>query len=74
MDISLNERWEVEAPSLLKEIGCGGLLKFFVQVYPKIAWKMITDPRFREAKALDEQITKQSQQYMGYVLIVGEKP
>jgi len=58
----------------MKEMGCGGLLKFFLRVYPKIAQKMITDPRFREARKLDDQITKQSKQYMGYVLVVGKRP
>lgn len=68
-----------EAPSLdtsrmLKEVGCGGLLSFFVKTYPKLAWKLLTDARFRRAHRIDEEVTSRSKEYMGYALIVGRKP
>lgn len=67
-----------EAPSLdtsrmLKEAGCGGLLSFFFTTYPKLAWKLLTDARFRRAQQIDEQVTSRSKEYMGYALIVGQK-
>lgn len=67
-----------EAPSLdtsrmLKEAGCGGLLSFFLTAYPKLAWKLLTDARFRRAYRIDEEVTSRSKEYMGYALIVGQK-
>lgn len=59
--------------SALKEIGCGGLISFFITAYPQLVWKLITDRRFREANQIDEQVTRLSKQYMGYALIVGQK-
>jgi SAM-dependent methyltransferase len=78
-DIKIQEKKESQAPQLdlkgaLQEIGCGGLLTFFLTAYPKLVWKLITDPRLRQAQQVDEQITKLSKQYMGYALIVGRKP
>ncbi len=76
-NIILEEIKESQAPALdmksaLNEIGCGGLIAFFVTSYPKLVWKLITDPRFREAQRIDEQVTSLSKQYMGYVLIIGQ--
>lgn len=78
-NIHLEEVKESQAPALdlksaLNEIGCGGLIAFFVVSYPKLVWKLITDPRFREAHRIDEQVTSLSKQYMGYGLITGLKP
>jgi len=78
-DISLLEIKKSQAPQLdlkgaLQEIGCGGLLSFFLTAYPKLVWKLIRDPRLRQAQQVDEQITRLSKEYMGYVLIIGRKP
>ena len=59
--------------SALNEIGCGGLISFFITAYPKLVWKLISDRRFREANRVDAQVTGLSKQYMGYVLIAGQK-
>jgi arsenite methyltransferase len=61
-------------PSPLKEMGLRGLLSFMVRVYPKILLKLLRDARFREASQIDNAITKRGKQYMGYTLIVGQKP
>ena len=72
--IRLVETKNVEAPSPVKELGCGGLLSFMLRTYPKILLKLLRDARFREASRIDDQITKQAKGYTGYVLIVGRKP
>jgi ubiquinone/menaquinone biosynthesis C-methylase UbiE len=64
----------VDAPSALKELGLGGLLSFMIRGYPKILLKLLRDARFRRAAGIDDKITKRSKQYMGYTLIVGQKP
>jgi ubiquinone/menaquinone biosynthesis C-methylase UbiE len=43
------------------------------KTYPKLVWKLLFDARFRKAHQIDEQLTKLSQAYMGYALIVGQK-
>jgi hypothetical protein len=50
------------------------LLSFMIRVYPKILLKLLHDARFRKASSIDDRITKQGKQYMGYTLIVGQKP
>jgi arsenite methyltransferase len=72
--VQMTETKNVETPSPLKEMGLGGLLSFMVRVYPKILVKLLRDARFRKASRIDDQITKRSKQYMGYTLIVGQKP
>jgi len=79
VDLNLQVNNESQAPQLdlkgaLGEIGCGGLLSFFLVSYPKLVWKLISDPRLRQAQQVDEQITKLSREYMGYALIKGKKP
>jgi SAM-dependent methyltransferase len=64
----------VETPSVLKTMGLWGLVSFMVRVYPRILLKLLRDARFRQASAIDDQITKRSKEYMGYALIVGRKP
>lgn len=59
---------------MFKEIGCGGLIAFFLRSYPKLVWKLITDSRFREVQKVDEKFTRLSKDTMGYALIVGQKP
>jgi hypothetical protein len=73
VDINVAAHWNVETPSPMKEMGCGGLLNFIFRVYPKIILKLLRDGRFREASRIDNQITKGGAEYMGYALIVVEK-
>ncbi len=72
--IQMQETRNVEAPNVLKEMGAAGLVSFMIRVYPKILVKLLRDARFRQAASVDDKITKQSQEYMGYTLIVGQKP
>jgi hypothetical protein len=70
----MTEVKNVDAPSPLKEMGLRGLLSFMIRVYPKILLKLLRDARFRKASSIDDRITKGGKQYMGYTLIVGQKP
>jgi hypothetical protein len=70
----LDEAKGVEAPSAVKQLGCRGLLSFLFRAYPKIVLQLLRDKRFREASRIDDKLTKQSKEYMGYALIVGQKP
>lgn len=72
--VQITETKSVDAPNVLKEMGLGGLLSFMIRVYPKILLKLLRDARFRKAGRIDDQITKSGKQYMGYTLIVGQKP
>jgi ubiquinone/menaquinone biosynthesis C-methylase UbiE len=63
----------VDSPSVLKGLGCGGLLSFFFLTYPRLIWRLITDPRVRQASMIDKKVTALSKEYMGYVLITGHK-
>jgi hypothetical protein len=70
----MTETKNVDAPSVTKEMGLGGLLSFMIRVYPKILLKLLRDARFRKAARIDDGVTKYGKQYMGYTLIVGQKP
>ena len=70
----MTETKNVDAPSVLKGMGLRGLLSFMIRVYPKILLKLLRDARFREAARIDDKVTKRGKQYMGYTLIVGQKP
>jgi arsenite methyltransferase len=72
--VQMTETKNVETPSVLQEMGLGGLLSFMIRVYPKVLLKLLRDARFRKAAGIDDKITKRSKQYMGYTLIVGQKP
>ena len=72
--IQMTETKNVDAPSALKEMGLRGLLSFMIRVYPKILLKLLRDARFRKAGKVDDAITKRGKEYMGYTLIVGQKP
>jgi ubiquinone/menaquinone biosynthesis C-methylase UbiE len=72
--VQMTETKNVSTPSVIQEMGLGGLLSFMVRVYPKILLKLLRDARFRKASSIDDKITKRSKQYMGYTLIVGQKP
>ena len=72
--VQMNEVRDVPPPSMMDEMGCGGLLSFFVRTYPKILVKLLGDARFRQASRIDDKITKSFKEHMGYTLIVGQKP
>jgi ubiquinone/menaquinone biosynthesis C-methylase UbiE len=72
--IQVRETKNVDAPNPMKEMGCNGLLRFFFLTYPKIVLTLLKDARYREASRIDDQITKKSKAYAGYVLMVGRKP
>jgi len=72
--VQMTETKNVDAPSVIKEMGLGGLLSFMIRVYPKILLKLLRDARFRKAARIDDKVTKRGKQYMGYTLIVGQKP
>jgi ubiquinone/menaquinone biosynthesis C-methylase UbiE len=72
--VQMTEVKNVDAPSVLKQMGLSGLLSFMIRVYPKILLKLLRDARFRKASRIDDRITKGGKQYMGYTLIVGQKP
>jgi ubiquinone/menaquinone biosynthesis C-methylase UbiE len=73
-EIEQKDYWNIDTPSPMKELGCGGLINFVFRVYPKIIMKLIKDARFREASRIDDQITKGGKEFMGYTLVVGMKP
>ncbi len=72
--VQMTEVKNVETPSVLKAMGLRGLLSFMIRVYPKVLLKLLRDARFRKAASIDDKVTKRSKQYMGYTLIVGQKP
>lgn len=51
-----------------------GLLMFMVQVYPKLLLRLVRDRQIRAASKIDNELTKGSKEYMGYALLVGQKP
>ena len=57
-----------------KDLGCRGLLSFFVKTYPRLVWKLLSDPRFRRAQQVDEQVTKAMKVHAAYALVVARKP
>jgi len=72
--VHMTEAKNVDAPSVLEGMGLGALLSFMIRVYPKILLKLLRDARFRKASRIDDGVTKYGRQYMGYTLIVGQKP
>jgi ubiquinone/menaquinone biosynthesis C-methylase UbiE len=72
--VQLTEAKGTGTPSALQEMGVRGLLSFMIKVYPKILFKLLSDARFRRASKIDGAITKRSKEYMGYALVVGQKP
>ena len=68
---------EVESagiPNVRQKMGLRSLLRFLIRVYPKMLVKLLRDARLREASRIDDRLTKLGKQYMGYTLIVGQKP
>jgi SAM-dependent methyltransferase len=72
--LEIREAKDIDIPQATKGIGLGGLLKFMIQVYPKLVLRLIRDERIRAARNIDDQLTKMSEEHMGYALIVGQKP
>jgi arsenite methyltransferase len=72
--VEMFEAQYVSTPQAFKEMGLRGVLSFMFQSYPKILLNLIRDARIREAGRIDDQITKRGKEYMGYVLIIGQKP
>lgn len=68
-----NTSEEIEVPNVMKQMGCGGLIVFFLKSYPKILWKMINDKRIRVAGKIDDQVTKINKQYVRYALVIAGK-
>lgn len=64
----------VSTPQAFKEMGLRNMLSFMFRAYPKILLQMLRDARIRQAGKIDDQLTKRGKEYMGYVLIVGQKP
>jgi ubiquinone/menaquinone biosynthesis C-methylase UbiE len=64
---------QADAPDVMKELGCRGLISFMLMTYPRLAWRLLRDADLRKVQRLDERITKQGQEYTGGALIVGEK-
>jgi arsenite methyltransferase len=71
--VDMFEAQYVDTPQALKEMGILGVLSFMIRAYPKILLQLLRDKRIREAGRIDDQITKRGKEYMGYVLIVGQK-
>ena len=61
-------------PNTRKKLGLRSLLSFLIQVYPKMLVTLLRDARLREASSIDDRLKKLGKQFMGYTLIVGQKP
>ena len=72
--IEMSEVRSSEAPSATREMGLFTILSFMITDYWKVLVKLLTDPRFRKARDIDDRITKTIKEHGGYVLIVGQKP
>jgi ubiquinone/menaquinone biosynthesis C-methylase UbiE len=72
--VQMIEAQYVDTPKALKEMGLCGVISFMIRAYPRILVQMLRDARIREAGRIDDQMTKRGKEYMGYALIVGQKP
>jgi ubiquinone/menaquinone biosynthesis C-methylase UbiE len=72
--VEMSEVRSSGTPSMTKELGVGGMIAFMVKNYPRILWKLVTDPRFRRAASVDDKLSKFINEHGGYVLIVGRVP
>ncbi len=72
--VGMMEAHYVDNPKALKDMGLRGVLSFMIRAYPKILLQLLRDARIRQAGRVDDQVTKRGKEYMGYVLIVGQKP
>jgi arsenite methyltransferase len=73
-EMQMIEAQHVSTPQALKEMGLLGVLSFMIRAYPRILLRLLRDKQIREAGRIDDQITKRGKEYMGYALIVGQKP
>jgi len=72
--VEMFEARYVDTPKVLKDMGVRGVVSFMIRAYPRILLQLLRDARFRKASRIDDQITKRGKEYMGYALIVGQKP
>jgi ubiquinone/menaquinone biosynthesis C-methylase UbiE len=72
--VEMIEAQYVDTPKALKDMGLRGVLSFMIRAYPRILLQLLRDARIREAGRIDDQMTKRGKEYMGYALIVGQKP
>lgn len=72
--VEMVEAQYVDTPKALKEMGLLGVMSFMIRAYPRILLRLLRDARIREAGRIDDRITKRGKEYMGYALIVGQKP
>ena len=72
--VETREAKAVDIPKVLKGMGLRGLLMFMVQVYPKLLLRLVRDRQIRAASKIDDELTKRGKEYMGYALMVGQKP
>ena len=56
------------------EVGLRDLVAFMVREYPKLVGSLMRDASLRKASGIDSQLNKLGKEYMGYILIVGQKP
>jgi len=73
--LAVVEARQAKAASIPKpRMGLRGLLTFMVQVYPKLLLRLVRDRQIRAASKIDGELTKGGEEYMGYALLVGQKP
>jgi ubiquinone/menaquinone biosynthesis C-methylase UbiE len=72
--LETREAMAADSQSLLSGIGLRSLPKFMVRVYPKLMFRLIRDREIRAATRIDSKLSKWGKEYMGYALIVGQKP
>ncbi len=72
--VEMIEAQYVDTPKALKDMGLRAVFSFMLRAYPKILLRLLRDARIREASRVDGQMTKRGKEYMGYTLIVGQKP
>ncbi|NIS79884.1 MAG: methyltransferase domain-containing protein [Anaerolineales bacterium] len=68
------EEWGEETPKPFQGVGFRGVVSFMLRDYPKLVSSLLRDARLREARKIDEQVTRLLKQHAGYALIIGQKP
>jgi ubiquinone/menaquinone biosynthesis C-methylase UbiE len=72
--VEMSEVRRSGTPSMTGELGVLGTIIFMVKNYPRILWKLVSDPRYRRAAKVDDGLSKHIREYGGYVLIVSRVP
>jgi ubiquinone/menaquinone biosynthesis C-methylase UbiE len=72
--VGMSEVRSSGTPSMTSELGLLGMIAFMMKNYPRILWKMISDPRYRRAARVDDRLSKFIKEHGGFVLIVGRVP